>query len=705
MDSLFELAMIFSVIDQATGPVKKFMGTLTDLEKNIQRSQGMIDFGNKMAVSGAMVQGAADQMRGAVSKIVEPVLATNDALINLSTVTTSTMNNMTKSMDLTKSAALEWEKVHRDGAETFISTSYLMASAGLNDIQTIYGTKTALSVATATFGDHQTAANLVATSYNNMGNKARDVQAEMSRLGDILTVTQQVFQIKDLNQLAEGLKYGTPAAIQARISFEELNTVIGQLNNAGLQGSMAGTAFYASVRQMNKASQELGFTIARTADGGMDYIGTLNNLRAKYGDISRASPEVQMAFQKAFGDEGLRAILLLSSKSEELQGNLKKIRYSYGATAQTQSVIEGSDSNDFRVTMNNLRALRREAGEALLPTIKELIPTIRTMIQGFAGFMNAHPGLAKTAVILFAITAGILSIAAPILTVIGMFMMMSGYTMKGTSLLRKFFFGSGKETGKFVSILKKVFPVVRNTFGRAGDFVRILLNIILRVGRFLPTIFTLLRTFGPILAGLATGPIGIVIGVLLILTGIVYLLWKNWDKVKAAGGAALDFLGNKVDAFVGWINKKKESFFNSGRGLITAFGDGIKSIIEQPASLVMTGLQKIRNMLPFSDAKEGPLSTLTKSGRAFIETWQAGVQSSLPGLQDMLWSGMGDTPLALAGAGATYKEPKVNLSGFLKKGSGKSVIIQKLILQVEKIDDKKQFIQMLEDLAEEVADE
>ncbi len=704
MNSLFELAVIFSVIDQATGPTKDFMKNVTDLENTMKKSQSMIDYGNKMAVSGAMVSGAASQMRGALSKITEPVMSTNDVLNNLSTVTTSTMNNMAKSMDLTKNAATEWEKVHKENAETFIGTSYMMASAGLNDIQTIYGTQTALAVATATFGEHSSAANLLATSYNNMGNKSRDVQTEMSRLGDILTVTQQTFQFKDLNQLAEGLKYGTPAAIQARMEFAELNMVIGQLNNAGLQGGMAGTAFSATIRQMNKASQELGFTIARNADGGMSFIGTLENIRAKYGDISKASPEVQMALQKAFGDEGLRAILLLNSQTNGMHENLKKIQYSHGATAKTQAIIESSDTNELINTTNNLRNLKREAGEALIPTLRELIPLTRSAIQGFTGFVTAHPGIAKTAVILFAIGAAILSIAAPILTVLAMFFMLSGYSLKGYGMIRKFFGGSEKHGFKMMASLKKLLGLFKVVFLGGGKHLRTFFGYFLRFGRFIPIIIARIVSFGPALIGFIMSPAGIVLGVILLLTGAVYLLWKNWDKVKTAGGSALDFIGEKINGVIAWIDEKKNAFFESGRGLITAFGDGIKSLINQPVALVTSGLQKVRNLLPFSDAKEGPLSSLTKSGRAFIETWRAGMQTGLPGLQNMLWSSMEDTPMALAGVGVVPQKSRVNLSEYLK-GGGRPIIIQKLVLQVERVDSESQLISILTKMAEEVSDE
>ena len=39
---------------------------------------------------------------------------------------------------------------------------------------------------------------------------------------------------------------------------------------------------------------------------------------------------------------------------------------------------------------------------------------------------------------------------------------------------------------------------------------------------------------------------------------------------------------------------------------MTTFTEGIKAAINKPVQAVKGALQKIRNMLPFSDAKEGP---------------------------------------------------------------------------------------------------
>ena len=74
---------------------------------------------------------------------------------------------------------------------------------------------------------------------------------------------------------------------------------------------------------------------------------------------------------------------------------------------------------------------------------------------------------------------------------------------------------------------------------------------------------------------------------------------------------------------------------------------------------VKGGLQNIRNMLPFSDAKEGPLSTLTLSGQRTMTTYAHGLHLAQDAPAEAMEQGLERTRAALE------REPvrKVKLSG------------------------------------------
>ncbi|HPD17973.1 MAG TPA: phage tail tape measure protein [Planctomycetota bacterium] len=123
---------------------------------------------------------------------------------------------------------------------------------------------------------------------------------------------------------------------------------------------------------------------------------------------------------------------------------------------------------------------------------------------------------------------------------------------------------------------------------------------------------------------------------------IVYTLWQVLtgdisvvEGLKKIGGTIVGFLLTPFrwvkDAVVGLWNLIKSvfegtaAFFKAGKAIILAFGRGIWSVITYPFRLVWKVLKWIRDLLPFSDAKAGPLSDLTAAGAALIKTLCKGI--------------------------------------------------------------------------------
>ena len=71
------------------------------------------------------------------------------------------------------------------------------------------------------------------------------------------------------------------------------------------------------------------------------------------------------------------------------------------------------------------------------------------------------------------------------------------------------------------------------------------------------------------------------------------------------------------------------TFFEAGKKMLVTLGEGIWSAVTYPFRMLKNALGKLRSLLPFSDAKEGPLSTLTASGKALLTTLADGMLSTL----------------------------------------------------------------------------
>lgn len=89
--------------------------------------------------------------------------------------------------------------------------------------------------------------------------------------------------------------------------------------------------------------------------------------------------------------------------------------------------------------------------------------------------------------------------------------------------------------------------------------------------------------------------------------------------IKAKFADGINGIKTKITDSISW-------FRTSGSKIMDTFTAGIKEAVNKPVEAVKSGLQKIRNMLPFSDAKEGPLNQLTLSGTKVLTTLTSGIE-------------------------------------------------------------------------------
>lgn len=160
------------------------------------------------------------------------------------------------------------------------------------------------------------------------------------------------------------------------------------------------------------------------------------------------------------------------------------------------------------------------------------------------------------------------------------------------------------------------------------------------------------KGLGIALKFLALNPIGLALTALITIIGLVIyncdtlkttflnVFSSIWELIKSFGSAFYEyyvFLFNSIktiftgiwDFIVNLFSGK--SLYDSGAALIDTFKQGILSAWEGLKSSFTDVLQSLQNMLPFSDAKEGPLSALTLSGNRLITTLGEGVSQAAPG--------------------------------------------------------------------------
>lgn len=147
-------------------------------------------------------------------------------------------------------------------------------------------------------------------------------------------------------------------------------------------------------------------------------------------------------------------------------------------------------------------------------------------------------------------------------------------------------------------------------------------------------------------------------------------------------------------------------FKNSGKKIMDTFTSGIQSAINKPVEAVKNGLQKVRNMLPFSDAKVGPLSQLTLSGTKVMSTFSTGILKggNMPAQATEESFDKIDLSLKKKAGGITPRN-SMGTDGETPEGKEKAArktVIEKLMLNVDlkTIKDLKQLLKLVEEIEE-----
>lgn len=245
----------------------------------------------------------------------------------------------------------------------------------------------------------------------------------------------------------------------------------------------------------------------------------------------------------------------------------------------------GSATEQFKAFKINLLDIGITVGDALLPPINDVLQVIKPIVSSFGAWAKEHPGLIRGVV---GLVAGMLAVKMGVLGVAW------GFNFLVASPLNAVSTGITMVSAKW-TLLRAAWQAGRFAPAIAG--LRSIGGGILAVGRFLlPFGQGLLMTFsgplmllgkgilylGSLLAGRLVTALRVAgqavlwlgralmlnpIGLLVTAIGVAaYLVWKNWDKVKAATLAGWN-----------WLNGLKDRFFSAGVDLVNGLVGGVTS--------------------------------------------------------------------------------------------------------------------------------
>jgi len=107
---------------------------------------------------------------------------------------------------------------------------------------------------------------------------------------------------------------------------------------------------------------------------------------------------------------------------------------------------------------------------------------------------------------------------------------------------------------------------------------------------------------------------------------MLQIVWTSAQQMHAVAVAETQAMCNEIIAI---MRATVDGAYSAGRAMADAFGAGIKAGLESALSEARRLAQAIRDCLPGSDARTGPLSDLTASGKALPITLGKGIRAGV----------------------------------------------------------------------------
>ncbi|MDZ4377993.1 MAG: phage tail tape measure protein [Xanthomonadaceae bacterium] len=330
----------------------------------------------------------------AAGKAIGQALDIERAEVRLSTVVNA--DDVDAAVKASRRSAIEFARSNLTAEGDILNIEYALNSAGFEASFARSTSGLVSKVAKVTDGSAEQVGEVMATVFNNLGGSLKGTQEEqITRIGELLTKTQFKFQIRDFGQLGESFKTASPTLARFNVELDQGATLIGALNSAGIQGGAAGTALSASFRQLGKASEQMGFQIAKNAQGGIDFIATLENLSQSIGGFESISDDTNAALQKAFGDEGVKGVVLLGKQLDKLRAAQQDVTEgSKGLVDKSYQRFLDSASGKTEIFQNNVRLLGTAFGAALLPALNTVLPPLVSIAAGAGQLLERFPVIA-----------------------------------------------------------------------------------------------------------------------------------------------------------------------------------------------------------------------------------------------------------------------------------------------------------------------
>lgn len=570
-------------------------------------------------------------------------------------------------MDLLSKKALQL------GADTKFSASEAalameeLVKAGLSVEDVLNGAADAtVNLAAAGEVDLPFAATIAANALNQFNLKATDLTGVVDSIAGAANASAI-----DVKEFGFSLSQVGAVANLAGQSFEDTATAIALMGNAGIKGSDAGTSLKTFLNNLipttDRAKQtfkDLGLAVGKSGNAFIDAQGNYKSLGEIAGVLHTATAGLSesqktLALETLFGADAIRAAAIISNAGAEGFANLNA-EMNKTTAAEVAATRLDNTAGSIEQLKGSLETLGIQIGTVLLPAINDIVDVVSDVVTWFS---NLDKGVQNTILIVIGVAGAIALLVAAIIKIIqftkafmvvwrllnisflfspigliitlivvliGVIILIATKTTWFQQLW-EIVWGAIKKAAMAVAdwFMNTIVPSLQRAWEQLWAIIKFVIDLIVGYFKFWQMVVTAVLDFIIAYVKFWISVIKATFeGVKAILDRIGAFFSNLKDQIVSRLTDAIAFVRSIPGRIMDALGNLGSLLFDSGRKLIQGLIDGISSMVSKLMSTAKNLMGSLRNLFPFSPAKEGPFSGrgwTGFSGEALIKDFAAGM--------------------------------------------------------------------------------
>jgi len=411
----FTIAAVFKAFDKVTAPVSRMTNKIQKSQRRIRNSLRKTNMALKRVGKTARSTFGVAGMAGAIAAaaLAMGAVVTKGADFEQAIVGAGSRFKNELGKPIVKGTAAFKEladEARRVGEVTeFTATEAagglnFLAKAGFSAQSSLKLLGPIVDLATASELDLARAADIASDALGAFGRGSDDptqLQRNFIDLSDKMAKTVNTANL-GMEELFETIKKGGPAATAAGVPLETFLAITGQLSNAGLKASDAGTALKNVFLQLAKGSVQkdlgrLGVATKELETGELrDFADIMDDLQESIGGKSKITQAGIL--DQLFGKRGITAVAtILATGVDGFRKYREAIEGAAGTTREMAKILRDTTRGELNVMNSAIESLALTLFELNSEDISRVIAQITEAAREAAAFAKANPEIILTA--------------------------------------------------------------------------------------------------------------------------------------------------------------------------------------------------------------------------------------------------------------------------------------------------------------------